>query len=243
MKLNYKSTQNKRGFTYQLSKYGEAFVNYAGQVQFPVVDIGCAYGIATLPVLEAGGEVIAIDVSKQHLAQLLQNVPKNLHKKLYTIEGRFPEFNLTPSSVGAIYISHVLPFLSPQEIEVAMQKLHKWLIPGGKVFMVSFSPFIKLCEAFLPLYEEKKRIGLPWAGFIDNLSKYVENKEFQTNLPNNLNHLDVDDYERMADKFNFHIESLEYFGDPRHLLPKALALDGRERVGAIFVKKQYPVQK
>ena len=146
-------TQNKRGFTYKLSKYGDAFLDYARKSKYPVVDIGCAYGVATIPALRTGANVIAVDMDANHLQTIQESVPEKWRKRLTLLQGKFPfELNFAEASIGAFYISHVLPFLTPEEIGEAVHKLYKWLVPGGKVFIISFSPFIKLCEGFLPVY-------------------------------------------------------------------------------------------
>ena len=234
---NYSPTLNKRGFTYQLSIFGEAFLDFARQINRPVMDIGCAYGIASLIALDSGCEVIAVDLSKDHLRQLVKEAPVNGLNRLTVRNEKFPMQTNYPSNfIGAIYISHVMPFLSPEEVETAVAKLYDWLVPGGKVFIVSFTPFIKLCEPYLPVYFEKKRKGEPWAGLINNLSAYTTDPEFSKKLPEMLNHMDLSDYQRVFESHKFKVERLEYFGDQEELLPKILRLDGKERLGLIAKK-------
>ena len=237
MQTTFKPTSNKRGFTYQLSEYGEAFIDLAWKSTHPVVDIGCAFGVATLPALEVGANVIAVDISEDHLQTLRDNTPAHYQTRLETLKKRFPnETSFESDSLGAIYISHVLPFLSPAEIRKATQKLYDWLVPGGKIIVISMSPYIKLCKNFLPIYESRKKEGMEWAGLIENLSLYADDKEFVKKLPETLNHMDLDDFRREFSNAGFHIDQLEYFGDPENLLPTALKMDGRERIGMIATK-------
>jgi len=234
---NCSPTLNKRGFTYELSIFGESFLDFARQINHPVIDIGCAFGTVSLIALESGCEVISIDLSKHHLCQLIKKAPVKDIDRLTVRNEKFPmETNFRPNSIGAIYISHVIPFLSPEEVEHAVAKLYNWLVPGGKVFVVSFTPFIKLCAPYLPIYREKKRKGEPWAGLIENVSHFTTDPLFSNNLPERLNHMDVSDYRRVFERHAFEIEQLEYFGDEENLLPETLKLDGKERLGLIANK-------
>lgn len=234
---NYTPTLNKRGFTYQLSSIGEAFLDFAESINRPVMDIGCAYGIASLLALEAGREVVAVDLSKDHLKHLVKEAPTEALNRLTVRNEKFPgQMDYPESFLGAVYISHVMPFLSPEEVHEAVAKLYRWLVPGGKVFIVSFTPFIKLCEPFLPVYEERKKNGEHWAGLVEDLKSFVTDQEFAKKLPDTLNHMDVSDYKRVFKEHKFKIEELDYFGDTESLLPEILRYDGRERLGLIARK-------
>lgn len=113
------TTQNKKGFTYPLTPYGLDFVAYSAQAQYPVLDIGAAFGIASIAALEAGAKVIAVDIEWQHLHSLQQNTPEKLQSRLLTKQGRFPDIDFPKNSLSAIYISQVFPFLTGDEIEKA----------------------------------------------------------------------------------------------------------------------------
>lgn len=232
-----KSTQNKRGFTYNLTRYGKSFVEYAARVGFPVMDIGAAFGVATIPALEAGAKVIAVDLEFKHLHAILTSAPRQKLSNLSVLNLRFPDFDMPENSIGAVYLSQVLPFLSGDEIEAGMRKIHNWLVPGGKVFIVSFSPYLQHCESYIPVYEKKLHAGHKWAGYIDNLPKYSYGNAIAANLPNQINHVDVFDVERVLKDAGFVIEVVEFFGDENNDLPEGIKYDGRERVGAIAIKK------
>lgn len=44
-----------------------AFGDYAGGLDSEVLDIGCAYGVATLHALQQGARVLACDIEQKHL--------------------------------------------------------------------------------------------------------------------------------------------------------------------------------
>ncbi len=235
-KTNIISTCNQQGFTYPLSEYGKAFVSFAQSAQRPLLDIGAAFGIATIPALEMGADVIAVDIERKHLDRINQNVPQHLKNNLKTLQGRFPDIDFPTNSLAGVYISQVFPFLTGHEIEIGVKKIFNWLIPGGKVFVIAFTPYIKHCESFIPVYEKRLNEGKHWAGFIDDLSRYSSYKNIASHLPNQINHIDKSDLKRVLDRARFIIEKLEYFGDDEGSLPDGIRLDNRERVGAIATK-------
>src|SRR5688572_28965717 len=104
------STINKKGFTYQLTSFGKAFINYVSRSAHPVMDIGAAYGVATLPALLHGATVIAVDLDEVHLKILQESVDPSLLTRLHTFKKRFPDFDMRSESLGAVYMSQVLPF-------------------------------------------------------------------------------------------------------------------------------------
>ena len=72
-------TANDTGFMFtELSKVNRDFIEFAAVCTEPIVDIGCAYGVATLPALAASEcDVLAVDLSPAHLEGLLSAVPES----------------------------------------------------------------------------------------------------------------------------------------------------------------------
>ena len=230
-------TQNQRGFTYQLTHVAQAFIDYAAQATLPVVDIGAAYGVATIPLLEKGASVIAIDLSQDHLDQLSANVAEADRARLTLLNGRFPDIALPSTPVAAVYLSQVLPFLTPDEVQQGARVLHEWLDPGGKVFVVSFTPYLAHVADYIPVYEEKKANGALFAGYVEELDRYCSDNYIRSQLPNKINHLDEDDLRDTFTRAGFIIEHLTTFGDKNNDLPLGIKFDDRERVGMIAVKQ------
>lgn len=230
------STLNKKGFTYSLTSFGKEFVEYAGQAEKPVVDVGAAYGVATLPVLLKGGKVIAVDIAEEHLSAISNSIDESLQPNLTTLQGRFPDIDFPSGSVSGVYLSQVLPFLTGSEIEEGFKKIFDWLAPGGKVFIVSFTPFISHVRSYIPEYLEKKSAGQKWSGYVDDLSRYCSDPHMFSNLPNQLNHIDVDDLRWALENAGFRVDDIRYFGEEEGELPPGIRMDGRERVGAIATK-------
>ncbi|UZR96893.1 class I SAM-dependent methyltransferase [Chondrinema litorale] len=229
------ATENKRGFTYKLSEYGKAFVSFANRDK-KVMDIGAAYGVATIPALKKGARVVAFDLQETHLKTLYSNTPIELRKNLELVSAKFPYIEFETSSFDAIYISQVLPFLSGDEITMAIEQLSCWLKKDGKLFIVSFTPYLDYVKSYLPEFERKRKAGKKWPGYIENLSKYSDDESIAVNLPNNVHHIDEMDISMLLFKNGFMIEKLEYFGSETDELPKGIEYDGRERLGIIARK-------
>jgi chorismate-pyruvate lyase/SAM-dependent methyltransferase len=229
-------TKNRKGFTYTLSSFGKAFINAASKSSKPVMDIGAAYGVATLPALLTGAKVIAVDIEEKHLLAIADSVDITHRNQLMTLREKFPHFDLPPHSLSAVYMSQVLPFLTGTEVENGIQKIYDWLVPGGEAFVVTFTPYIDHVSSFIPLYEERKRRGIRWAGNIEDLSRFSSHPHIFENLPNQIHHIDLDDLKWIFEKVGFKIKEARYFGEEEGLLPEGIRMDGRERVGLIAYK-------
>ena len=230
------STKNKKGFTYALTSFGKAFINFASKSAKPVMDIGAAYGVATLPALMAGAKVVAVDIEDHHLNTIEKSVDVTLRQHLKTMRKRFPDFDMPAESIGAVYMSQVLPFLNGAEIETGAKKIYDWLVPGGEVFIVSFTPYISHVSSFIPLYEARKQRGVRWAGYIDDLSRFSDHPDIYTHLPNQIHHVNAEDLRWAFEKAGFIIRELRYFGEEEGALPEGIRMDGRERLGMIAYK-------
>ncbi len=230
------STQNKRGFTYELTSFGKAFIDASAKATKPVMDIGAAYGVATIPALEAGASVIAVDIDEQHLLEIRRSVNTECRNRLVTLKEKFPAFEMPPSSLSAVYMSQVLPFLTGKEIEEGARKIFDWLTPGGKVFIVSFTPYISHVASFIPIYEEQKRLGKRWAGYIDDVLRYSNDPNIYLQLPKQINHINADDLQWAYESAGFIIDENRFFNEEEGALPQGIRYDGRERVGMIAHK-------
>ena len=227
-------TLNNMGYmTTQLDPYSQKFVDHAATTSGVCLEIGAAYGIATLAVLSRGGKIICNDLDARHLALVKQQAAaQNLDLSLLTtMLGDFlTDLDLAENSIEAILICRVLHFLNGQEVEQAMQKMFNWLKPGGKVFIIADTPYLKVWTAFIPEYEQRVSDGVLWPGIIANLHKYFPN----ILVPNMLNTFDVAVLSRVLTKQGFDLESIEYLD--RQDFPPDRQLDGRESIAAIACK-------
>lgn len=228
-------TMNGYGSMHMLTKFSEIFVNRCGHYEKPVMDIGCAYGVAVIPALKNDATVIAIDLDERHLNILVQRTPKNLLKKLICVKGKFPnKFEFLESSISCVHLSLVLSFLNGKEVTLGLKKIYKWLHPLGEIFIINHSPFIKMIENYLPMYEEKKERGDLWPGFIEDITEKSSKNKYINNIPKSVHQFDIDTLIRELEYNNFSIEAAEYFTVP--YLPCEYKLNGKELLGIIAKK-------
>ena len=156
---------------------------------------------------------------------------------LKTTLARFPdETNYDESSLDGILISHVLSFLSTQEILQGACKVFHWLKPGKKLFVINYTPFHKTLKAFIPLFEKRKSEGCEFPGMVDDRSKFCKPGTLTENLPKGFILFDVDTLSKIFRDAGFIIDECNYVGSDVESIPKKFILDGREWVGLIATK-------
>ncbi len=159
-------TLNNTGWmTESLDDFSTAFTEYAGQINEESLDIGCAYGIATLAAVERGARVLACDLEPKHLEILAARVPAKRRSQVRTQAGALPDVEFPQASFGAILAARVLHFLTGDDIDTTVQKMREWLVPGGRVFLIADSPYTGPWQSAAPDYERRKAAGERWPGF------------------------------------------------------------------------------
>ncbi len=226
-------TLNNMGYmTTCLDEFSREFVQFAAIAPGPVLDVGAAYGVATLSALNAGATVIANDIDERHLNMLMGRVDPELWDRVELLSGDFPELPINSSSLGAALVCRVLHFFEGERVERSAEALFGWLKPGGKVFIVTETPFVGTLRKFADEYARRKQHGDPWPGLITNMSFY-SGKRAGT-IPEFANWLDPDVLNRVFKQAGFEIERCHTFARPE--FPEDLQWDGRESVGLVGVK-------
>src|SRR5262245_35352646 len=154
-------TDNAMGImTEEPSPAAEAFIAGAARARRPLLEIGAAYGNATLPALRAGGTVIANDLSASELAVLASAAPEDDRKRLVILPARFPEeIRLGDGSVSAVLAAQVLHFFDGPTVELAFRCVHGWLEAGGAWHVVVMTPSLSFYRTLRPEYEKRARAG------------------------------------------------------------------------------------
>lgn len=226
-------TLNGRGFMLEaLDQYAQEFVDAAAREPGEVLDIGCAYGVASLAALARGARVCACDMDQRHLSLLEQRTPAAQKESLRTVVGVLPGVEFPASSFGAILASRVIHFLSGPDIQIALAAMYKWLKPGGGLYVVADTPYMPGWSAIIPTYETAKANGEPWPGFIPDIARFSSNNADSAPGPSFLNTLDPDILARECAGVGFAVERVGYFGLQR-LGPAA---SGREHAGCVARK-------
>ncbi|HBG33895.1 MAG TPA: class I SAM-dependent methyltransferase [Holosporales bacterium] len=230
-------TLNRMGYMLsQPEKYNQAFIDFAPFAPGPVLDIGAAYGLATIPALEKGAFVIANDLDERHLKILKNKLPPSLRKRLMLKPGRMPNgLEFEENSLGAVLASRVLNFIAPEELLPSFEKIFRWLRPGGKFFFLGATPYMGNFQRFIPLYLKRKKEGQKWPGLLENIPFYAPNRA--CDLPQFIHLLDEDDLRQLSTKVGLIIEEMSYSpAIEEH--PQEMKFDGREQIGFIAFKPE-----
>lgn len=227
-------THNGYGWTSTVpNQITEALLEWLGSLPQPaplVLDIGAGLGVGTLPLLAAGANVIALDLEESHLAIIREEAMRRLTSdRLTTAVGRFPG-SLQFKGIDAIHCSNVLHFLSGLEIEEGARKMREWLRPEGKVFLQVGTVYAGHIKRLLPVFEERRRRGVKWAGETDQARFYVAS-EFQQATPVFMNYLDEAPLVEAFESVGFNVDRGWYY--TRQGLPATLKNDGREHFGLV----------
>jgi SAM-dependent methyltransferase len=227
-------TLNNMGYmTKTLDPYSQEFVEYAGQMSGPVLEVGAAYGIASLAALAAGAKVYCNDLDPRHLEAVKQQaIERQLElSRLMIVPGQFPqEITFPANTLESVLICRVIHFFDGETIEVSLQRLYDWLKPGGKLFIVAETPYLKTLSDFVPEYEKRVQKGDKWPGLITNLHQYFSDQ----NNPKFIHCMDIPVLKRVLTAQGFVIEKIGYIN--RSDFPEDRRLDGRESVGVIAYK-------
>lgn len=204
-------TDNAMGImTAEPSPAGGAFIALAARTGRPLLEVGAAYGNATLPALKAGATVIANDLSASELEVLAGSAPAEDRKRLVILPARFPaEIKLGDGSLGGVLAAQVLHFFDGPGVELAFRTVHRWLEPGGAFFAVVMTPSLSFYTKMRGPYEERVRQGERWPGIFD--PKTFAPPEWKDRLPPMVHLFEKDVLRRCAEEAGFTVELMEYF--------------------------------
>lgn len=255
-KKHYK-TENKRGFMHPLSEIGRKFTLFSSTALAPVMDMGCAYGNTAIAALKAGAEtVVACDMEEKHLSSLHDQVKDTeLENHLIAKQGIFPDnFDFKANSLGAIHASHILEYLTGEEVERGLENFYQWLQPGGKLFILTYTIYIlELAnDKFQTEYERRLEEKVKWPGYLENFDEYSispdevnaakgsTNEAAQTNadsaFPSALHMFDVPILKAALETLGFVVEFADYLDGSKNGAVEETWHDGREYVGIVARK-------
>lgn len=219
-------TDNAMGvMTAELSPAAEAFVALSRHAARPLLEVGAAYGNATLPALANGATVIANDLSATELSVLAASTPAAHARHLVLAPARFPgEVKLAGGSLSGVLAAQVLHFLDGPEVELSFQNVHRWLEPGGKFFILVMTPSLSYYRKLRPAYDERAARGERWPGIFD--PRTVASPEWRDRLPPMVHLFEKDTLARCATEAGFAVETLDYFCFKN--FPDQHRTDGRE---------------
>lgn len=139
-------TSDSENFGSQINsknKLVNSMVSYLHEKNHPtVLDIGPGYGVNTRQFLEAGANVLAMDLDANNLAVLVDNTKEQDLDRLQVSLGSFPNdaTKVMTASQDAILLSHVAHYYTPEEEEKAFLKMNSLLKNDGTLFFQSLTP-------------------------------------------------------------------------------------------------------
>ncbi|AMS13098.1 hypothetical protein A3218_01720 [Pseudomonas chlororaphis] len=154
----------------------QCFVESAAASTGEVMDMGCAYGVATIAALEQGARVLAVDIEAQHLEILAGSVAPRLRGRLDTLAGALPDMDFAPGRFQAIHAARILHFLPPPAFRESIRKMARWLAPGGRLFLICDSPYFPHWAARVEEYERLNAQGEEWPGYIADIAGYFRSR-------------------------------------------------------------------
>ncbi|EPH43453.1 non-ribosomal peptide synthetase [Streptomyces aurantiacus] len=206
------ATLNRTGVMVErLIPYSAEFAEYAGGGDGEVLDLGCAYGVASIAALERGARVVALDMEQKHLDILEQRVNDEARERLSLRRGMLPDVDFEAGRFTAVHASRVMHFLTPDGVRLTLRKMYDWLAPGGKVFLSSDSPYFGYWASKAADYEARKRAGDPWPGYIDDVAAHFEEAHVIGGPPL-INAIDPDVFRRECEAAGFVVERAGFFG-------------------------------
>ncbi|MES2217631.1 MAG: class I SAM-dependent methyltransferase [Pseudomonadota bacterium] len=226
-------------------EYSQQFIVNAGLAKEKVLEIGAAFGTATLEALKLGAVVHCNDISELNLAVVQKRyaalTDNNIdsvtgdNDKLTLLPGAFPEelSGLPAQSYHAILACRVLHFLPGVKIDIAIKEMANLLKMNGKIYIVCETPFQKNWSNFLPEFEQRVRENAEWPGEITDSSKYETSERRGTALPRFMHNLTEKELIRSAERSELLVvEKCEYISRAGQFTSDAI-MDGRESVGLV----------
>ena len=208
-------TLNNKGFmSPSLDPVSAAFSLYAGQTDGWCLDLGCAYGIATLAALDQGARIVACDMEQGHVGILLSEVNDTHKNCILGAVGEMPDVAFHAESFAAVLCSRALHFLDGEGIEKSVRAIADWLIPGGKAFLIADTPYTGFWSGGAANYEKRKEDGDPWPGFIPDVTVYLPDNARTKGLARHLNPMDPDILARVCTSAGLKVEQAAFLGRP-----------------------------
>lgn len=223
-------TLNNKGFmSTSLDPVSAAFTVFAGQAEGLSLDLGCAYGVASLAALKQGANIIACDMELGHVQVLLSKVEESQKNRVDGAVAQMPGVAFRPGSFSAILCSRALHFLDGDDVTATVTAMAEWLTPGGKTFLIADTPYTGFWARGADSYEKRKLNGDPWPGFIPDVTVYLPEQARSKANMRHLNPMDPDTLARVCKDAGLTIEHAAFSGRPDQP-------EGRTHAGVIAAK-------
>ena len=185
----------------------QEFVLFSSNSKYPVLDIGAAYGLISINALKNGATVICNEKEKKQLEYIchIKSITQEEKKRLFLKHGSILEIDFPKESLGAIHMSRVMHFFKPNEVELFFQKAYNWLIPNGRIYIITMSQYhYGNPEGFSDYYNKEIKKGTEFPGMINDYK--FKNEKYV------LHAIDPTVMVRLANKYGFICKKIELSG-------------------------------
>lgn len=225
-----------------IDKISEEFIKTAVQDGKKVLEIGAGYGLVCIESLKRGAkDYTANDLDVRHLKILARNLQEVYPIGFYHLKlssGNYLDgIDEKETEFDAILVARVFHFMTPTEASTALQMMHRQLKPGGKVYAVMLTPYVRGFSSFIPEFERRVSKGEPFPGYVENLEIFVDPKlstKIKQTMDRQLMFFNAKVAKSFFEKNGFVVEKCEEM--PLAYTSEFWELDGRENVGVIARK-------
>jgi ubiquinone/menaquinone biosynthesis C-methylase UbiE len=214
----------------------EAYLNFIAKNRGVMLEVAAGYGHVVIQALEAGAaQVFANEIDAGQLAIIKSRVPDKFSDRLICCLGAFPEqINFPDASFDGIYNARLFHFFTGERIRAGLVAMHRWLKPGGRVFLVNDAIYRTIFKTLIPVYEARVQAGEEWPGFIEDVRSCIPESLHPEKFPATMNFMDPVVLRRELERAGFSVVAAGFYPYTGNF---ALGrLDGREIAAAIGVK-------
>lgn len=236
-------TENAHGWSSRiLSECAEACLRFQVTQSGWAIDVGAAFGVASMPLAVLGARVVATDIDERHLRTMKAGVsPETGRLRSHGVLARVPRDDCFAAGCAtAVHCSNVLHFLSGEEIGTAVRQMARWLRPGGRLFLMTATPFVGHLAGHLEEYERRARLGIRWPGEISEARRFAV-AAIAPAIPSFLHLLEPDYVVPVIDEAGLRV--LESRVMRRRGLPRVCRYDGRENLMIVAEKPSYGTRR
>jgi ubiquinone/menaquinone biosynthesis C-methylase UbiE len=215
----------------------QAYLAFAGQTKGTLLEIAAGYGHIVIRALEAGAaKVFANEIDGDQLAIIKSRTPEGYSDKLVCCLGQFPErLEFPDASFHGIYNARLFHFFDGERIRTSLTKCHRWLKPGGRIFLVNDAVYRTIFKPLIPVYEKQIAAGTEWPGFIADLGSCIPEYLHPEKFPKTMNFMDPTVLTRELNRAGFKVVATGFYPYTGNFAPGRL--DGREIAAAIGLKQ------
>jgi SAM-dependent methyltransferase len=215
----------------------QAYLDFVQQTRGVLLEVAAGYGHLVIQALEAGAaKVFANELDAGQLAIIRSRVPAKYTSELVCCPGEFPEQTTFPDDTfDGIYNARLFHFFTGDRIRASLNAMHRWLKPGGQVFLVNDAIYRTIFKTLIPIYEKQVASGAEWPGFIEDVRSCIPEYLHPATFPATMNFMDPTVLSRELKRVGFRVLTANFFP---YTGPFALGrLDGREIAAAIGRKE------